>query len=54
VVWISSTQVAATFQGNFVLWDRTTCRSLRRRLRLASSLLRNFVDGVGIGTAKWN
>jgi hypothetical protein len=47
VVRISSTQVARTFEGNCVLWNRAARRSLRWGLRLASSLLCDFVGGVG-------
>ena len=51
VVWISSSQIAGTFQRNFVLWCRAAGLSFCCRLRLASSLLRDFVGRVGIGAA---
>ena len=51
MVWISSRKVTGTFQGNRVLRNRVTCESLSGRLRLTSSLLRNFASGIDIGTA---
>jgi hypothetical protein len=51
VVWISGSQISGAFQCNFVLRYRAACLSLCSRLRLASSLLGDFVSKVGIGAA---
>ena len=51
MIWVSSSQVAGAFQGNFVLWYRAACLRLCRRLRLPGSLLCDLVGGVGIGAA---